>query len=114
MALEPYLDVVRKSLDASLCLSNFDSQIVERQNKPEIEMTSYNTGSNGMTSNEVILNPLKITRSDMQAVLIEPSVNSVRVSIKIKQANEIEVLLTNHFTKFMTRRADIFEILLLI
>jgi|ERR1711879_10341 len=101
-ALEPYLMVLRKSLEASLNLSHFDSMLVERHNKPEIEMG---------TSREVVMNPLTITRSEMQRILIEPSINSVRISIKIKQANEIECLLTKHFTRFMTRRAENFEIL---
>lgn len=41
-------------------------------------------------SPELILNPLTVSRNDSESVLIEPSVNSVRVSIRIKQADEIE------------------------
>ena len=37
-ALKPYLDAVKESLNAALCLQNFASQIVERHNKPEIEV----------------------------------------------------------------------------
>merc|ERR1712146_783390 len=59
------------------------------------------------SSREVLMNPLTITRSEFQKVLIEPSVNST----KIKQVNEIESLLVSHFTRFMTRRADNFEVL---
>ena len=44
-------------------------------------------------------------------MLIEPSVNSIRVSIAIKQADEIEKLLTHKFTGFMMRRAENFVIL---
>jgi len=101
-ALDSYLTVVRKSLSAALCIENFDSQLVERHNKPEIEVQS---------SNEVILNPITINRTEMQKVLIEPSINSVRISIKVKQANEIEELLTKHFIRFMTRRAENFHVL---
>jgi len=101
-ALEPYLMVLRKTLEASMNISNFDSMLVERHNKPEVEMQS---------SREVLMNPLTITRSEMQRILIEPAINSVRISIKIKQANEIESLLTKHFTRFMTRRAESFSIL---
>merc|ERR1711881_356718 len=101
-ALDAYLTVVKTSLEAAFCLNNFDSQLVERHNKPEVEMLS---------SNEVILKPLSICRTDMQQVLIEPSINSVRISIKIKQSNEIEGLLCNHFMRFMTRRAENFQIL---
>jgi len=44
-------------------------------------------------------------------VLIEPSINSVRISIKIKQADEIEHILVHKFTRFLTQRAEAFFIL---
>ncbi len=100
--LRPYLTCVRASLTAALCLENFASQIVERHNKPEIE-----TG----TSPEVLLNPLHISRNENEHVFIEPSVNSVRFSIKIKQADEIEHILVHKFTRFLTGRAESFFIL---
>lgn len=36
--LKPYLDAVRASLDAALCLTDFPSQQIEKHNKPEVEM----------------------------------------------------------------------------
>jgi hypothetical protein len=36
-ALRPYLNCIRHTLDAALCLRNFPSQVVERHNKPEVE-----------------------------------------------------------------------------
>lgn len=42
---------------------------------------------------------------------IEPSRNSVRVSIRIKQADEIEHILVHKFTRFLTQRAESFFIL---
>jgi actin related protein 2/3 complex subunit 4 len=36
--LKPYLNCVRTTLDAALCLRNFPSQTVERHNKPEVEI----------------------------------------------------------------------------
>jgi actin related protein 2/3 complex subunit 4 len=42
---------------------------------------------------------------------IEPSINSIRVSIAIKQADEIEKLLCHKFMGFMMRRAENFVIL---
>ena len=36
--LRPYLNAVRSTLTAALCLENFASQQVERHNKPEVEM----------------------------------------------------------------------------
>jgi actin related protein 2/3 complex subunit 4 len=89
-------------LTAALSLSNFASQSAERHNVPEIEAAS---------SPEVLLNPLTIARNENERVLIEPSINSVRISIKIKQADEIENILVHKFTRFMTQRAEAFFVL---
>ncbi|KYK57030.1 Actin-related protein 2/3 complex subunit 4 [Drechmeria coniospora] len=98
----PYLQCVRSSLTAALTLSNFASQTAERHNVPEIE---------AQTSPEVLLTPLTIARNENERVLIEPSINSLRVSIKIKQADEIEHILVHKFTRFLTQRAESFFIL---
>ena len=57
------------------------------------------------------MNPLTISRNENEQVLIEPSVNSIRISIKIKQADEIEKILCHKFTRFMMLRAENFIIL---
>ena len=101
-SLRPYLQCVRASLTAALALANFASQTSERHNVPEIEAAS---------SPEVLLNPLTISRNENERVLIEPSVNSVRISIKIKQADDIEDILVHKFTRFLTQRAEAFFIL---
>jgi actin related protein 2/3 complex subunit 4 len=93
---------VRSSLTAALTLSNFASQTTERHNVPEIE---------AQTSPEVVLTPLVIARNENERVLIEPSINSVRISIKIKQADEIESILVHKFARFLTQRAEAFFIL---
>lgn len=36
--LRPYLSAVRCTLEAAMCLENFSSQVVERHNKPEVEI----------------------------------------------------------------------------
>lgn len=69
---------------------------------PEVEAAS---------SPEILLNPLHVARNENERVLIEPSINSVRVSIKIKQADEIEHILVHKFTRFLTQRAEAFFIL---
>ncbi|KAG9104378.1 hypothetical protein FRC06_003185 [Ceratobasidium sp. 370] len=101
-ALRPYLAAVRATLTAAMTLENFSSQVVERHNKPEVEVG---------TSLEVLLNPLVISRSKTEQVFIEPSVNSIRMSIKIKQADDIEQILCHKFTRFMMMRAENFVIL---
>ncbi|CDR40184.1 CYFA0S04e05402g1_1 [Cyberlindnera fabianii] len=101
-SLRPYLQAVRTSLTAALCLEDFASQVVERHNKPEIEA--------GKTA-EALLNPMVIARNESEQILIEPSINSVRISIKIKQADDIEEILVHKFTRFLTGRAEHFFIL---
>jgi actin related protein 2/3 complex subunit 4 len=90
------------SLTAALCLEDFSSELVERHNTPEVE-----SGKNV----QALLNPMTIARNENERVLIEPSINSVRVSIKIKQADEIETILVHQFTRFLTGRAESFYIL---
>ena len=44
-------------------------------------------------SKELLMNSLLISRTETEKCLIEPSINSVRVSVKIKQADELEKIL---------------------
>lgn len=52
-----------------------------------------------------------ITRSKNEEILFEPSINSVRVSIKIKKMDDIDTLLCHKFAAFLTQRAEKFVIL---
>lgn len=96
------MTAVRRTLEASICLINFNSQVVERHNKPEIEVKN---------SKELLLNPVIISRNEKEKVLIETSINSVRISVAIKQSDDIERILAHKFTRFMMMRADNFVIL---
>ena len=100
--LRPYLTCIRSTLEAALCLRNFPSQTVERHNRPEVEDRS---------SRELLLTPITITRTDKESTFIEPSINSTRVSIRIKQSDEVERLLAHKFTAFLQQRAEQFIIL---
>ncbi|KAJ2338017.1 Arp complex subunit, partial [Coemansia sp. RSA 2671] len=100
--LRPYLSAVRSSLTAALCLENFASQIVEKHNVPEVEAGN---------TKEVLLKSLIVSRNENEQVLIEGSINSVRVSIRIKQADDIERILAHKFTRFLMMRAENFVIL---
>ena len=93
---------MRASLTAALTLQNFGSQVVERHNAPEVE---------AQRTPEAVLMPLTVSRNEHEYVLIEPSVNSVRLSIKIKQADEIEQILCHKFTRFLMQRAENFVVL---
>ena len=57
------------------------------------------------------MNPLTICRNEMEKCYIEASVNSVRVSIRIKQVDEIEQILCRKVTRFLMQRSDQFVIM---
>jgi len=59
----------------------------------------------------LLLNSVVIARNPNEKTLIESSINSVRISIKVKQADEIEQLLAPMFMRFLTQRAEQFFIL---
>ena len=125
-ALRPYLDAIKETLNAALCLQNFASQIVERHNKPEVEIrcappTTSTTRATRVHlccasacsrgSKELQLNPITICRTEQEKCLIETSINSVRVSIAIKQADEVERILCHKFTRFLAQRSEQFVIM---
>ncbi|KAF3456593.1 hypothetical protein FNV43_RR01247 [Rhamnella rubrinervis] len=97
-----YLTCIRNTLEAALCLQNFPCQEVERHNKPEVELK---------TSPELLLNPVVICRNEAEKCLIETSINSVRISLKVKQADELENILTKKFLRFLSMRAEAFQVL---
>ena len=100
--LKPYLDCIQTTLRATLVLQNFPSESVERHNKPEVEYSSSKIST---------MKPILICRTDRERCYIEPSINSLRVSIKIKQADEMETVLCRNFSRFLMQRAESFTIL---
>ncbi|KFR02286.1 Actin-related protein 2/3 complex subunit 4, partial [Nipponia nippon] len=82
--LRPYLNAVRATLQAALCLENFSSQVVERHNKPEVEVR-------GLAA--------RAWRRGSFTSLSSP------------QADEIEKILCHKFMRFMMMRAENFFIL---
>lgn len=71
----------------------------------------FNSWYHDRKSKEVLLNPLTISRNENEKVFIEPSVNSVRISIKVKQADDLERILCHKFARFLMMRAESFVIL---
>jgi len=100
--LKPYLSAVRQTVNAALCLQAFGSHMVERHTKPEVA-ASHNKA--------LLLQPVVVSRNKEEKVLIEGSINSLRISIKIKQADELEQILVKKFMRFLTQRAENFVIL---
>ena len=60
---------------------------------------------------ELLMNKLVVSRNAKERVLIESSINSMRISIKIKQSDDIEQILCKKFSRFMTQRAEQFFIM---
>ena len=54
---------------------------------------------------------MKITRNENEHVLIEGSINSCRISIKVKQVDELEEILTRKLLRFLMQRAEEFKVL---
>ena len=101
-AYRPYLKCVQSTLAAALCLQNFPCQQVERQNKPEVEFKN---------NPELLLKPILICRSEHERCYIEVSVNSVRVSFKIKQTDQLDALLVKKYMAFLMQRAEAIGVL---
>jgi actin related protein 2/3 complex subunit 4 len=97
-----YLKTVRSALTAAMCLQNFASQDVERHNKPEVEVR---------TNPELLLNPVVIARNEQEKVLIEGSINSVRISVRVRKSDELDQLIAHKFMRFLMQRAESFTVL---
>ena len=100
--IRPYLNCIRHTLNATCCLRNFPSQQIERHNIPEVEF-----GHN----KELLLPPILISRTEHEYCLIEASINSLRFSVKVKQGDLLEEILTKKFMSFITQRAEHFWII---
>mmetsp|Transcript_2541 Transcript_2541/g.7517 ORF Transcript_2541/g.7517 Transcript_2541/m.7517 type:complete len:169 (-) Transcript_2541:59-565(-) len=100
--LRPYLNTIRSTLSAAMSVRNLPCLQVERHNRPEVEYKM---------DPELLLNPVLITRTENEYCLIEGSMNSLRVSIKVKQADELEQILARKFVRFITQRAEELRVL---
>lgn len=101
-AKQQYYTAIRNTLNASLCLQNFPSMKVECHNKPEIEIPS---------GKETVLTPMTIARSELEAVKIEPAINSCRVSVRVTKMDGLTAVLVDRFARFLMLRAEAFKIL---
>ncbi|KAL0246964.1 hypothetical protein GEMRC1_008170 [Eukaryota sp. GEM-RC1] len=95
-AAQPYHECIRSTLTAVLCLRNFPSIETERHNYPEVEVGTHKF---------LLLKPITIARSPSEKVFIEPSINSVRISLKIKQSDDIDRLIVQKLAHFLMQRA---------
>mgnify|MGYP003318749324 CR=1 FL=1 len=58
-----------------------------------------------------MLPPILISRTEHEYCLIEASINSLRFSVKVKQGDLLEEILTKKFMRFITQRAEHFWII---
>eukprot|EP01013_Petalomonas_cantuscygni_P037350 TRINITY_DN68159_c0_g1_i1.p1 TRINITY_DN68159_c0_g1~~TRINITY_DN68159_c0_g1_i1.p1 ORF type:complete len:176 (+),score=32.22 TRINITY_DN68159_c0_g1_i1:163-690(+) len=98
----PYYECIKATLAAALSVIPAPSQDVERHNVPEVEVRA---------SADVLLNPIVIAKDKEEKVLIEPSINSVRVSVCWKKSDETDRLLAETYAAFLARRASQFMIM---
>lgn len=59
----------------------------------------------------VCLRPVTIARDANELCLIEPSINSVRVSARVRQSDDTEKMLAKMLMRFISHRADQFHVL---
>ena len=111
---QKYFEEIRAALNKAMCVTNFPSQIIERHNKPEVETkTSKELLGKDVTIERV---PSEPNKEDPQIdknekVFIESSVNSMRISVRVKKSDNIEVILLRRFVSFFQQRAENFIIL---
>ncbi|KAH3744974.1 ARP23 complex 20 kDa subunit [Pelomyxa schiedti] len=101
-AIKPYVTCIKETITAAMCLENFPSQLIERHNKPEVETKM---------SKELSLNPIIIARTKQEKILIEASINSVRISVALKKIDDLDQILSKRFMRFLTQRAENFLVL---
>ncbi len=129
-SLKNYLDNLEKALEVSLCMRNFPSQMVEKHNKPEIELAAFELAlatreeekpikgqlveipqDKVSKRNYKVLNPITVARSSEEYCLIEPSINSVRVSFVFKKKAPLDKLVVKKISSFFQKRAETLFIL---
>lgn len=96
-----------------MCLRDFPSQLVEKDNKPYVELTGLDSKIDFL-----IMKPIYLARNKKEQFLIEPSINSCRVkkivtkvSFTIKKSDEIDKLIALKFSTMIAARAELFEML---
>jgi actin related protein 2/3 complex subunit 4 len=101
-AQQAYFDCIKRTLHAAICLTSVPSPAVERHNKPEVEVQS---------TPELLGNPILICRDEQERTLIEPSINSVRVSLSFKMSDANTRMIGEKYIGFLEKRAGAFHIL---
>ena len=82
-----FVSIAKVQLNAALCLRRFPS-VIEGQEMPQVEVPT----------SQLLLPSIRINRGkEKETMLIERSINSCRISIYIKQIDDVEKLLVEKF-----------------
>ena len=129
ISLKNYLENLDRALDVALCLRNFPSQLVEKHIKPEIELASFELAMATKQEEKIrgakveipeekfakknykVLNPIYVARSNQEYCLIEPSINSVRISFVFKKMAPLDKMIVKKVASFFQKRAETLFIL---
>jgi actin related protein 2/3 complex subunit 4 len=82
---------------------------VECHKKPEIEVADHKSAvafDKEATGEDYIARPITVTRSEIEYVYIETSINSTRISIKVKQMDDVDILVAKMSMRLLCQRAD--------
>ncbi|RNF14531.1 ARP2/3 complex subunit [Trypanosoma cruzi] len=107
----PYYDCIKCTLHAALCIGNYPSCTVERHNKPEVEVADHLENNGEGKVQDFLLNPIRIARSEQESCLIEPSINSTRISVSFLKSDAIAEIIARKYVGFLAQRAKQFHIL---
>lgn len=103
-SFQDYLAELRAALRPAFCLHNFPSPRVERHNKPVIE-------EQPLPPPGLVFPPRVVAgRGKQECALIEQSINSTRVSFRLRTADATEDYLLRTFMRFIVHRADDLDI----
>jgi actin related protein 2/3 complex subunit 4 len=99
-----YHDAVRAALESAFALRSAPSKKMSGENRAEVEYAD---------APSLLMPSAEITRGCAEdgACLIERAVNSARVSVRVRQCDELEEILARALCKSLGRRADAFEVL---
>ena len=101
-SLKVYIDDVRRALNSTLCHIHFPSPFTDGVEYPEIE--------DGRLS-DAIVKPVSIVRNEREETLIEHSINSTRISFKIKQLDSVDKIVCEKYMRLLMAQADSIPIL---
>lgn len=97
---EKYKNAIKASLKASLLLRNIPSTEMPHVMLPEVEVRD-----------KYGCQDLVIANNEYEKTLIQASINSVRISVKVRQMDKTDTFLVGLFMKFLCQRAESLKVI---